>query len=92
VKPNINSVEVHPRLSNNGHLVDGALVDAGSLWPASARFMACLQLVVRGKVCTVVEFATCLFRYFKLLTYIFYDVECKFIKLSYVNYGIINRI
>jgi len=34
VKPNINSVEVHPQLSNNGHPVDGALVDgAGSLWP-----------------------------------------------------------
>jgi hypothetical protein len=33
VKPNINSVEVHPQLSNNGHPVDGALVSAGSLWP-----------------------------------------------------------
>ncbi len=32
VKPNINSVEVHPYLSNNGHLVDCALVGAGSLW------------------------------------------------------------
>jgi hypothetical protein len=31
VKPNINSVEVHPQLSkNNEHPVDGALVDAGS--------------------------------------------------------------
>jgi hypothetical protein len=28
VKPNINSVEVHPQLSNNGHPVDGALVGA----------------------------------------------------------------
>jgi hypothetical protein len=26
MKPNINSVEVHPQLSNNGHPVDGALV------------------------------------------------------------------
>jgi hypothetical protein len=26
VKQNINSVEVHPQLSNNGHPVDGALV------------------------------------------------------------------
>jgi hypothetical protein len=26
VKPNINSAEVHPQLSNNGHPVDGALV------------------------------------------------------------------
>jgi hypothetical protein len=32
-KPNINSVEVHPQMSNNGHPVDGALVGAGSLWP-----------------------------------------------------------
>jgi len=30
VKPNINSVEVHPQLSNNRHPVDGALVGAGS--------------------------------------------------------------
>jgi hypothetical protein len=27
-EPNINSVEVHPQLSNNGHPVDGALVGA----------------------------------------------------------------
>jgi len=33
VKPNINSVEVHPQLSNKGHPVDGVLVGAGSLWP-----------------------------------------------------------
>jgi hypothetical protein len=26
VKPNINSVEVHPQLSNNGHPMDGALM------------------------------------------------------------------
>jgi hypothetical protein len=25
VKPDINSVEVHPQLNNNGHAVDGAL-------------------------------------------------------------------
>jgi hypothetical protein len=31
VKPNINSVKVHPQLSNNGHPVDGELVGAGSL-------------------------------------------------------------
>jgi hypothetical protein len=31
VKPNINSVEVHPHLSNNGDPVDGALVGAGSI-------------------------------------------------------------
>jgi hypothetical protein len=32
VKPNINSLEVHPQLSNNKHPMDGALVGAGSLW------------------------------------------------------------
>jgi hypothetical protein len=31
VIPNINSVEVHPQLSNNRHPVDGVLVGAGSL-------------------------------------------------------------
>jgi hypothetical protein len=35
VKPNINSVEVHPQLSKYGHPVDGVLVGAGSLWPCS---------------------------------------------------------
>jgi len=33
VIPNINSVEVHPQVSNNGHPVDDALVGAGSRWP-----------------------------------------------------------
>jgi hypothetical protein len=33
VKPNINSVEVHPQLSNKGHPVDGAVVGAGAVWP-----------------------------------------------------------
>jgi hypothetical protein len=28
MKPNINSVEFHPQLSNNRHPVDGALVGA----------------------------------------------------------------
>ncbi len=32
VKSNINSLEVHPQLSNNGHPVDGVLVGADSLW------------------------------------------------------------
>ncbi len=32
MKPNINSVEVHPQLSNNGHPMDGALVGACSVW------------------------------------------------------------
>jgi hypothetical protein len=33
VKSNINLVEVHPQLSNNGLPKDGLLVGAGSLWP-----------------------------------------------------------
>ncbi len=32
MQPNINSVEVHPQLSNNGHPVDGVPVGASSLW------------------------------------------------------------
>jgi hypothetical protein len=31
VKPNINSIEVHPQLSNKSHPVDGALVSVSSL-------------------------------------------------------------
>ncbi len=34
MKPNINSLEVHPQRSNKGHPVDGALVGVGSLWPS----------------------------------------------------------
>jgi len=33
VKLDINSVEVHPQLNNNGHPVDGVLVGVGSLCP-----------------------------------------------------------
>jgi hypothetical protein len=33
VKPNINSIEVHPQLSHNKHLMDGTLVGDGSLQP-----------------------------------------------------------
>jgi hypothetical protein len=31
VKPNINSLDVHPQLSNYGHPVDGVLVGVGSV-------------------------------------------------------------
>jgi hypothetical protein len=31
-KPYINSIEVHPQLSNNKHLVDGTSMGVGSLW------------------------------------------------------------
>jgi hypothetical protein len=33
VKPNINSVEVHPQSSDKGHPVDSARVGAGAVWP-----------------------------------------------------------
>jgi hypothetical protein len=33
VKPDVNSVEVHPQLSHSGHRVVGVLVGAGSVWP-----------------------------------------------------------
>jgi hypothetical protein len=33
LKSNINPVEVHPQLSNNNHILDGALMGAGSLQP-----------------------------------------------------------
>jgi hypothetical protein len=32
VKPNFDSDEIHPQLSNNGHTVDGALMGVGSWW------------------------------------------------------------
>jgi hypothetical protein len=31
----MNSDELHPQLSNNGHPVDGALLSNGSLWPSA---------------------------------------------------------
>jgi hypothetical protein len=34
VKLTINSVEVHPQLSNNKHPMDDVLVGAGSQWPS----------------------------------------------------------
>ncbi len=37
MKPNINSVEVHPQVSNKGHPVDGVLVGAGSLRPKKVK-------------------------------------------------------
>jgi len=62
VKPNINSVKVHPQLCNNRHPVDGVLVSAGSLWPpppptllwvllANLLTMQCACLLFR-KFCT----------------------------------------
>jgi hypothetical protein len=40
VKSNINSIEVHPQLSNNGHLVVGVLVHYGQhLAPQLVQFL-----------------------------------------------------
>jgi hypothetical protein len=43
MKSNINSVEVHPQLSNNRHPVDGVLVGAGSLMSWDHLFSIKLQ-------------------------------------------------
>jgi hypothetical protein len=46
VKPNINSVEFHPLLSNYGHPVDGALVGAGGvarLWFPDFGLSCCVR-------------------------------------------------
>jgi hypothetical protein len=32
MKPNVYSVQVHPQLNNNEHLMDGVPVGVGSLW------------------------------------------------------------
>ncbi len=39
MKPDINSVKVHPQLSHNGHPMDGAMMGAGPLWPAYSGFL-----------------------------------------------------
>ncbi len=43
MKPNINSVEVHPQPSNNRYPADGALLGAGSLWPAIPYLLGYVQ-------------------------------------------------
>jgi hypothetical protein len=43
VKPNTNSVKVHPQLSNISHPVDGPLVGAGPLWPEEWSFVKLFQ-------------------------------------------------
>jgi len=42
VKPNVNSVEVHPQLSNNGHPLDG------SLWPFDGTYRRPSKLEANG--------------------------------------------
>ncbi len=41
VKSDINSVDVHPQLSDDSHPLDGALVGAGSLRPTAASYIVC---------------------------------------------------
>ncbi len=43
MKPNINSVPVHPQPNNNGHPMDGALVGVGSLWPIGVLIHASIK-------------------------------------------------
>ncbi len=38
MKPDINSVKVHPQLSHNGHPMDGAIEGTGPVWPAYSGF------------------------------------------------------
>jgi hypothetical protein len=70
VKPNINSLEVHPQLSNNGHTVGGmvhwwVLVDCGSVLRKVAQpLVMCLSLGTTscyiGLHNKLVVYATCL--------------------------------
>jgi hypothetical protein len=39
VKLNINSVEVHPQINNNKHLMDGASMGSSSLCPFASQFL-----------------------------------------------------
>jgi hypothetical protein len=49
VKPNINSVKVHPQLNDNGHPVDGELVGgAGSLCPGWVGLVLNLMIGLLG--------------------------------------------
>jgi len=39
MKPYTNSIEIHPQLSNNKHLVNGTLMGVGSLWSCPCAFV-----------------------------------------------------
>jgi hypothetical protein len=41
---NINSVKVHPQLSNNRHRVGGMLLGTGSLWPIFQTLHLCKEM------------------------------------------------
>jgi hypothetical protein len=57
MKPNINLVEVHPQLSNNGHPMDGARVGAGSLWLVITNHLVpVIPCLMRGRGPTGSEF------------------------------------
>jgi hypothetical protein len=38
VKPDIDSIEIHPQLSHKGHPVDGVLLGSYSFWPLAMSF------------------------------------------------------
>jgi len=50
VKPNINLVEVHPELDNNGHLVDGALVGWFTMVQNSYSNFKSMAQIVKNRV------------------------------------------
>jgi hypothetical protein len=47
---NINSVWVHPQLSNNRHRVGGMLLGVGSLWPIFRHFAFVKKWAVKKRV------------------------------------------
>ncbi len=48
MKPNVNSIQVHPKLSNNIHPMDGVPMSAGSLWLKTWHNMLFLIIRHRG--------------------------------------------
>jgi hypothetical protein len=48
MKPNVDSVQVHPKLSNNIHPMDGVPMSAGSLWSKTWHDMLFLIIRHRG--------------------------------------------
>jgi hypothetical protein len=60
VKPNITAVEVHPRLSNNEHPVDGALVSAGGVKFLTQQTRQGTSTFIISLVCPVLFSITCL--------------------------------
>jgi hypothetical protein len=61
-KQNINSVEVHPQLNNNGHPMDGALVSAGLLWPRLTNDKQQFHFGAYTELCLIFRMGTKSFR------------------------------